>query len=177
MRKTPSRFGPLTRRWILYYPALAASATALTRAATARPGPSRVSPNARLVMAAGVVARASRLPTGRLALEPTTAGETPDAAGGTPAPLLSLLLPVLTLFAALNACTGAEPGGKAAPEWDALFQRESGWIGADGDYSIPLKADTTLWLFSDTFVGKVKDGKRLDAVMINNSIALQRGTN
>ena len=67
--------------------------------------------------------------------------------------------------------------GKAAPEWDALFQRESGWIGADGDYSIPLNRDTTLWLFSDTFVGKVKDGKRLDARMINNSIALQRGTN
>ena len=57
------------------------------------------------------------------------------------------------------------------------FQRDSGWIGADGNYSIPLSGDTTLWLFSDTFVGKVKDGKRLDACMINNSIALQRGTN
>jgi hypothetical protein len=67
--------------------------------------------------------------------------------------------------------------GKAAPEWDALFQRDSGWIGADGAYSIPLAGDTTLWLFSDTFVGKVKDGQRLDALMINNSIALQRGTN
>src|ERR1017187_10997770 len=90
---------------------------------------------------------------------------------------LSLLLSVLTLLAALNACMGSEPAGKAAPEWDALFQRESGWIGADGAYSIPLTGDTTLWLFSDTFVGKVKDGKRLDARMINNSIALQRGTN
>jgi hypothetical protein len=67
--------------------------------------------------------------------------------------------------------------GKAAPEWDALFQRESGWIGADGNYSIPLNRDTTLWLFSDTFVGRVKDGKRLDARMINNSVALQHGTN
>jgi hypothetical protein len=67
--------------------------------------------------------------------------------------------------------------GKAAPEWDALFQRDSGWIGADGNYSIPLNGDTTLWLFSDTFVGRVKDGKRLDARMINNSIALQHGTN
>jgi len=67
--------------------------------------------------------------------------------------------------------------GKAAPEWDALFQRASGWIGADGAYSIPLGGDTTLWLFSDTLVGKVKAGKRLDARMINNSIALQRGTN
>ena len=90
---------------------------------------------------------------------------------------LSIFASALTLLAALELCAGAEPAGKAAPEWDALFQRESGWIGADGAYSIPLAGDTTLWLFSDTFVGKVKDGKRLDARMINNSIALQRGTN
>jgi len=127
MSTTACRLGPPTGRRVFYYPALAASATALTHTVVA--------------------------------------------------PLLSLLLPVLTLLAALNDCAGAEPAGRAAPEWDARFQRESGWIGADGDYSIPLKADIMLWLFSDTFVGKVKDGKRLDAVMINNSIALQRGTN
>jgi hypothetical protein len=112
MRNSPHCSGPLTRRRLIYYSALAASAIALT------------SPLA------------------------------PFASGAV-----------------------AEPAGKAAPEWDALFQRESGWIGADGVYSIPLTGDTTLWLFSDTFVGKVKDGKRLDARMINNSIALQRGTN
>ena len=88
-----------------------------------------------------------------------------------------LLLFGLALLLALGACAGAEFAGKAAPEWDALFQRQSGWIGADGNYSIPLSRDTTLWLFSDTFVGRVKDGKRLDARMINNSVALQRGTN
>ena len=90
---------------------------------------------------------------------------------------LSLLLSGLILLAALNACVGAEPAGKAAPEWDALFQRDSGWIGADGVYSIPLGGGTTLWLFSDTLVGKVKEGKRVDTRMINNSVALQRGTN
>ncbi|HOX58879.1 MAG TPA: DUF4185 domain-containing protein [Candidatus Paceibacterota bacterium] len=83
----------------------------------------------------------------------------------------------LTLLAALQVEAASEPAGRAAPEWDALFQRESGWIGADGNYSIPLARDTTLWLFSDTFVGKVKDGKRHDASMINNSLALQKGTN
>jgi hypothetical protein len=81
------------------------------------------------------------------------------------------------LLAVLELCVGAEPVGQAAPEWDALFQRDVGWIGADGVYSIPLGSDTTLWLFSDTFVGKVENGKRLDARMINNSIALQHGTN
>jgi hypothetical protein len=57
------------------------------------------------------------------------------------------------------------------PEYDALFARTSGWIGADGDYSVPLDKNTTLWLFSDTFVGEVKDGKRVGAAMINNSAA------
>lgn len=64
---------------------------------------------------------------------------------------------------------------KPAPELDALFQRDSGWIGADGDYSVPLGNDTTLWLFSDSFVGKVAGGRRTNAVMIHNSIALQHG--
>ncbi len=95
----------------------------------------------------------------------------------TPAGLCSFGLCALIFLWALGACAGPGFVGKAAPEWDALFQRDSGWIGADGNYSIPLNRDTTLWLFSDTFVGKVKDGKRLDAVMINNSIALQRSTN
>jgi hypothetical protein len=60
------------------------------------------------------------------------------------------------------------------PEYDALFQRTSGWIGADGDYSVALDKDTTVWLYSDTFVGKVKDNHRVDTVMINNSVAVQR---
>ena len=90
---------------------------------------------------------------------------------------LSLLLSSLTLLGALNARAASEPAGKAAPEWDARFQRESGWIGADGAYSVPLNGDTTVWLFSDTLVGKIKDGKRVETSMINNSIALQRGTN
>ena len=79
----------------------------------------------------------------------------------------------LSLLWAHSACAATELKGKAAPEWDALFQRESGWIGADGNYSIPLKGETTLWLFSDTFVGTVKDNRRVDTVMINNSAAVQ----
>lgn len=62
----------------------------------------------------------------------------------------------------------------AAPEYDAMFARTDGWIGADGDYSLALDKDTVLWLYSDTFVGKVRDNKRIDCKMINNSVALQR---
>ncbi len=69
-----------------------------------------------------------------------------------------------------------------APEWDALFDRASGWTGADGIYSIPLDGDDrpgglaradTLFLFSDTFVGDVlPNGTRRNTTLINNSVAL-----
>ena len=38
-------------------------------------------------------------------------------------------------------------------------------------------SNTTLWLFSDTLVGEVKEGKRINSHMIHNSVALQDGTN
>src|SRR5437762_1993907 len=70
---------------------------------------------------------------------------------------------------------------EAAPEWTNLFYRNLGWFGADGIFSIPLSGsdknnnngnDTTLLLFSDTFIGEVKDGKPLPGnTMVNNTIA------
>lgn len=77
-----------------------------------------------------------------------------------------------------SACLNASADGfrisaAPAPECDALFSRTSGWIGADGDYSVSLDNNRVAWLFSDTFVGSVKDGKRVDTVMINNSVAIQ----
>ncbi len=60
-----------------------------------------------------------------------------------------------------------------ALDLEAPFRRTSGWIGADGNYSVPLGDGRIAWLFSDTFVGTVKDGKRIDTVMINNSVGIQ----
>lgn len=60
-------------------------------------------------------------------------------------------------------------------DFDARFQRTDGWIGGDGDYSVPLGDGRTLWLYSDTWVGKVRDGKRTDATIVNNTVALQTG--
>ena len=76
------------------------------------------------------------------------------------------------LLGALLPGAGAAPA-RSAPDWDALFQRTNGWIGADAAYSVPLNERTTLWLFGDTLVGEVRDGQRRHAKMINNSIALQ----
>lgn len=67
-----------------------------------------------------------------------------------------------------------------APEWTALFDRTSGWTGADGIFSVPLSgpdapgaAGPTLFLFSDTVIGEVlPDGSRAPgARIVNNTLA------
>ena len=60
------------------------------------------------------------------------------------------------------------------PAWDAAFDRSSGWVGGDGAYSTALGRDRTLWLFGDTFVGRVEGGRRVASRLIANSLAVQR---
>lgn len=64
----------------------------------------------------------------------------------------------------------AEP----APAWDAKFAGDKGWIGGDGAYSVVLDSRRVLWLFGDTLRGEVKDGGRAGAVMVHNTIGMQR---
>lgn len=109
-----------------------------------------------------------------------------------PLPLVARSLLAATTLAALlgsgpaRAADVAPYSAVAAPEWTTLFDRRSGWTGADGVYSIPLSGDETpgsaagngrtLILFSDTFVGTVNaDKSRSGTVMINNSTALLTG--
>jgi len=63
------------------------------------------------------------------------------------------------------------------PQYEKLFYREKGWTGADGAYSVPISNELTLWIFGDTWIGDIIDGKHKNAMMVNNSIGLQRGTN
>ncbi len=62
---------------------------------------------------------------------------------------------------------------ESAPNLNRLFTRTSGWTGADGASSIPLSESLTLWLYGDTFIGRVYDGARVKSTLVNNSIALQ----
>lgn len=62
---------------------------------------------------------------------------------------------------------------KPAPEIDALFQSQNGWVGGDGAFSVALPKGRVLWLYSDTWVGKIRDGKRVDVGMVNNTIGVQ----
>ena len=78
--------------------------------------------------------------------------------------------------------------GVASAEWTALFDRTSGWTGADGVYSIPLAENDrlsnglsqdarTFFTFSDTFIGAVNpDNTRTPAsYLIRNTSALLSG--
>ncbi|HET6326353.1 MAG TPA: hypothetical protein VFG04_16890 [Planctomycetaceae bacterium] len=58
-------------------------------------------------------------------------------------------------------------------EWNAVFDRADGWTGADAAGSVDLGDGRTLWMFGDTWIGRIRDGKRLPgARMVNNSIAV-----
>lgn len=64
-----------------------------------------------------------------------------------------------------------------APEYENLFNRSSGWTGADGTYSYPQLDGSTLWGFSDTFFGEVVEGRRAEPFrFVNNSFILQQGS-
>lgn len=65
----------------------------------------------------------------------------------------------------------AEP----APAWEAKFAGEKGWIGGDGVYSAVLDERRVLWLFGDTLLGEVKNGRRDGAAMVNNTVGVQNG--
>jgi hypothetical protein len=62
-----------------------------------------------------------------------------------------------------------------APELDALFKQADGWIGGDGAYSVALSPKRILWLFSDSWIGRIRDGHRTDATIVNNTIGMQGG--
>lgn len=73
---------------------------------------------------------------------------------------------------------------ETAPEWDALFDRDSGWTGSDGIYSFPISGDErpghateTIFVFGDTFIGDVVNNQRQPGtIMVNNTVATLSGS-
>ena len=87
---------------------------------------------------------------------------------------------ICILFAvSLLCCTGGKPGLNVAveplPQYDALFSNEDGWTGADGAYSVALNRNTFAWFFGDTWIGQIKNGRHVNATLVNNSVAIQHG--
>ena len=86
---------------------------------------------------------------------------------------LNILFIILLLSLHCNA--GLEFEVEVFKEYNNLFSQKTNWIGADGDYSVAINDNVTLWLYGDTFIGDIQDGKRINSIIVNNSIALQYG--
>ncbi|MFI7439178.1 DUF4185 domain-containing protein [Nonomuraea indica] len=88
-----------------------------------------------------------------------------------------------------SSCARPVRGAAVNPRLTSLFtaygndnSRVDDWTGADGTYSLRLPSGRELWIFSDTFLGRVNpDGSRPpvvgeggDTVFLNNSFAVER---
>jgi hypothetical protein len=62
---------------------------------------------------------------------------------------------------------------KPLPALTQRFQQTEGWTGGDGASSIPLNSKRTLWLFADSWIGKIENGRRVGPRMVNNAAAWQ----
>ena len=88
---------------------------------------------------------------------------------------LSLLLLFILTGNAFSQTVEIKVESKKDPSYNSLFRRKTGWTGADGAYSLKFSKNKVLWLYGDTFLGDIKDGKRVNEMLVNNSIAIQDG--
>ena len=95
--------------------------------------------------------------------------------------MITLKKQILKLFCLaallLIAACASQPAIRVEPlpGYDALFDRQKGWTGGDGVYSVPLADSTILWLFGDTWLGDVRDNRHVNATIVNNTVAIQHG--
>ena len=88
---------------------------------------------------------------------------------------VALQIILLAVFCSQTLAQQLNVQAETIPQYDNLFARNMGWTGADGDYSIALSDNVTLWLYSDTWVGKVIENRHDNSMLINNSVGLQYG--
>jgi len=55
------------------------------------------------------------------------------------------------------------------------FPFTEGWLGGDGDVSVPISSTQTLFIFSDTYVGKKNQKRRMEEgmKMVSNTVAIE----
>lgn len=85
------------------------------------------------------------------------------------------------LFAHISGCllrksSEATPDDFAVaadPSWEAVFQRTEGWTGADGINTADLLDGRVLWMFGDTWIGDIQQGRHaLNSELVNNTLAV-----
>lgn len=59
-------------------------------------------------------------------------------------------------------------------DWDAVFACKKGWTGGDGGGTVDLGNDRVLWMFADSFIGRIENGKHAPGShMVNKVFAVQ----
>jgi len=59
------------------------------------------------------------------------------------------------------------------PSWEAVFQRTEGWTGADGINTADLLDGRILWMFGDTWIGDIQQGRHAaNSELVNNTLAV-----
>jgi hypothetical protein len=86
---------------------------------------------------------------------------------------------IVLLSLSILSCAVGTPGLhvaiEALPQYEALFANADGWTGGDGAYSVALNQHTIAWFFGDTWIGRLKNGRHVDATLVNNSVSIQHG--
>lgn len=72
----------------------------------------------------------------------------------------------------------ATPDKRLDSLFTAYADKGKGWTGGDSAYSLPLPDKSTLWLFSDSFVGPVlaHHSRSITTPILHNMFVLQKGT-
>ncbi|MCB1096532.1 MAG: DUF4185 domain-containing protein [Verrucomicrobiae bacterium] len=87
----------------------------------------------------------------------------------------SPLLFIVLCFTQLAYADPENEFGDGVPdtEWDALFSRTEGWSGGDVAGTIPLADGRTVWVFGDSWIGNVAEGKHVGGShLVNNAIGV-----
>lgn len=86
-------------------------------------------------------------------------------------PWRSGLACLLLALCASPSLLAAEPDAA----WNAAFERRDGWTGGDVAGTIDLGDGRVLWVYGDSWIGKIRDGAHVSgAKLINNAVAIQR---
>ncbi|MFN8241389.1 MAG: DUF5005 domain-containing protein [Bacteroidales bacterium] len=89
-------------------------------------------------------------------------------------PACAGIIQILILLLLLSSCNRDSRVTVSTDRgYDSLFSRSSGWTGGDIATSVALGDSVTLWLFGDSWIGNIKDGRHFYATMINNAVGLQ----
>lgn len=83
--------------------------------------------------------------------------------------------PVQAPSAGFNQGSGFRIDAKRWPEAEKIFRSDPCWQGGDGASSVDLKWGRVLWLFGDSFIDESGTRTRHNAVLVRNSIGIQKG--